>query len=274
MSVPAITNLRRQLAEWAQRDANRRFLQRDQETQLRESLGVPQRRPRVHVAAWMLGTWHLGHGLHRVLDGDAEGFDEARVGQGMRRCALLLRERHRQPAPRRGASALPFSRLHGAWTTLLALALHDPGADRLYELLRGEPESAFADGEHLPLFVRDLLTLHAGERPALTPRLGPYHEVLMLWHGEPRVLGQRLAVLLDLHLQQTHGAGASFDDPGVRLYPVEVLAVRTVRQQLGLPMPKVDHPLMFTNLATMAPVRPWPHDELLARLEQQARARS
>jgi hypothetical protein len=64
-----------------------------------------------------------------------------------------------------------------------------------------------------------------------------------------------------------------FDDPPCRLYPVEVLAVRSVRDLLGLPMPKVDHALMFTNLVTMPPTGPWPADELVARLERELRGR-
>lgn len=274
MSLAAITTLRRQLHEWVGRAANQKFLHHDQETQLRDSLADPRRRPQVHVAAWMLGTWFLGRGLQRVLEGEGDGFDEARVGQGLRRCSLLLRERHQGPTSRStGAQRLPFSRLHGTWTALLGLALHDPGADPLYELLREEPESTFAEGEHLPLFVRELLTLHAGERPTLTPRLGPYHEVLMHWQGEPRLFAQRLATLLDLHLEQTRGAGAAFDDPPCKLYPVEVLAVRAVRDGLGLSTPKVDHPLMFTNLGTMTPTRPWPQHELVQRLERELQRR-
>jgi hypothetical protein len=268
MSHAAITTLRRQLQEWVSRAANEKFFGRDQETQLRESLPEPRRRPQVLVAAWMLGTWWLGRGLQRVLEGDGDGFDEARAGQGLRRCSLLLRERQQGAALRRtGGQRLPFSRSHGAWTALLGLALHDPGADALYELLRGEPESSFADGEHLALFVRELLALHAGERPTLTPRLGPYHEVLMHWHGEPRVFAQHLADVLDQHLDAVRTGGA-FDDPPLRLYPVEALAVRAVREWLGMPMPKVDHPLLFTNLGTMTPARPWPQHELVQRLER------
>jgi hypothetical protein len=45
-----------------------------------------------------------------------------------------------------------------------------------------------------------------------------------------------------------------------------VLAVRTVRRQLDLLFPKVEHPLMFTNLATTAPQGRWPETPLLARL--------
>jgi hypothetical protein len=269
MSQAILTTLRRQLGEWAARPANRKFLQQDQEAQLRRALDDERRQPQVHVAAWMLGTWHLGHGLHCVLEGDGEGFDEARLGQSLRRCSLLLRERNASTgrSAGRNGTRLPFSRLHGAWTALLGLALHDPGADPLYEMLRDEPETSFGPDEAMPLFVRALLVLHAGQRPTLTPRLGPYHEPLMHWHGEARGFAQHLASLLDLHLEGARGSGSPFDDPPLRLFPVEVLAVRAVREWLGLPMPKVEHALMFTNLVTMAPRGPWPRHELVQRLE-------
>ncbi len=272
MSLAAITSLRRNLSEWAERAANQKFLQRDQETQLRASLGDPRRRPQVHVAAWMLGTWHLGHGFVQVLNGNGRGFDEARQGQALRRCSLLLRERHQQPLRRTSGKHLPFSQMHGTLTALLGLALHDPGAEDLCDLLRRQPDSAFREGDELPLFARELLTLHAGERPNLTPRLGPYHEVLMHWTGDERLFAQKLVDLLDLHLEQTRGAGALFDDPPCQVYPVEVLAIRAVRDRIGLPTPKVDHPLMFTNLVTMVPDAPWPGHELVQRLERELRA--
>jgi hypothetical protein len=271
MSQAILTTLRRQLGEWARQPANRRFLQQDQEAQLRGSIGDERRRPQTLVAAWLLGTFCLGNGMARVLEGDAEGFDEARVGQGLRRCSLLLRAQH--GAAPRGPSRLPFSRQHGAWTALLGLALHDPGAEPLYELLRGEAEASFAADEALPLFARALLALHAGQRPSLTPRLGVYHEVLLHWHGEPRLFAQRLAVALDAHLDGARQAGGAFDDPPCRLYPVEVLATKAVREALGLPMPKVDHPLMFTNLGTMAPRTPWPQHDLVSQLERELRRR-
>ena len=86
MSLAAITNLRRQLHEWAGRPAQAKFLRDDQEAALRASLGDAARTTQRHVAAWMLGTWHTGAGLLRVLDGDGDGFDDARTGQALRRC--------------------------------------------------------------------------------------------------------------------------------------------------------------------------------------------
>jgi hypothetical protein len=72
--------------------------------------------------------------------------------------------------------------------------------------------------------------------------------------------------MLDLHLQQTHGQlSSSFADPPSRLYPLEVIAVRQVREWLGLPTPKIEHALMFTNLVTMRPDPKWPRDDHACR---------
>ena len=100
MSLATITSLRRGLQEWAQRPGNVKFLRDDQTAQLRRVLADPTRRAQAHVAGWMLGTWHLGHGMHRVLEGDSGGFDEARQGQALRRSSLLARLN--APAAQRG----------------------------------------------------------------------------------------------------------------------------------------------------------------------------
>jgi hypothetical protein len=274
MTVAEITRLHRQWTEWAERPQNRRFLEQDQEAQLRTSLPMRERQPQAQVAAWMLGSWHLGCGLLRAFDGDGEGFDQARIGQALRRSSLLLRARGQGGTPgRRGGTRAPFSRAHGAWTALLGLALHDPGAEPLYDLLRHEPESSFRDGEDLALFVRELLTARAGERPTVTPRLGPYQDAFALWNGDSRLYGQRLAELLDLHLDGVAPAGAPFDDMACKLYPVEILALRAVREGLGLALPKVDHPLMHTNLVMMAMPKAWPRHELVRQLETELRRR-
>lgn len=268
MSLAVITTLSRNLSEWAGKAANERFLRVDQEQQLAASLGDPQRRPQVHVAAWMLGTWHLGHGFVQVMGGNGRGFDEARLGQTLRRCSLLLRERHQQPLRRSSAGKLPFSLLQGTLTALLGLALHDPRAEDLYDLLLRQPDSAFGENDHLALFVRELLKMRAGERPVITPRLGPYQEVLGFWHDDQRLFALRQAAVLDLHLEQVQGAAATFNDPPCQIYPLEVLAVRAVREWLSLPNPKVEHPLMFTNLATMQPDPQWPTSDTVVRLER------
>lgn len=270
MSLATITSLRRNLREWAQRPGNLKFLRDDQEAQLRRGLAEPSRRAQAQVAAWMLGTWHLGHGMLRALDGDSGGFDEVRQGQTLRRASLLARLA--APDARRGRRGekvrLPFSLQHGAWTTLLGLALHDPGAEPLYEWLLGLPDIAFSEKDSLPFFTRELLALRAGRRVNRSSRLGDYEEILQHWGGDERLLGRALADALDRHLQQARGSGADFDDPACRLYPLEVLALQNVRAWLELSTPKVDHPLMHGNLGKLRPKSPWPQHDLARRLER------
>ena len=92
----------------------------------------------------------------------------------------------------------------------------------------------------------------------------------MHWRGDERLLGRAIADLLDVHLQQARGSGADFDDPACRLYPLEALALQNVREWLELPSPKVDHPLMHSNLGKMRARTPWPQHELAQRLARLA----
>jgi hypothetical protein len=273
MSLAKLTSLRRSLYEWATRAGNEKFLRDDQEVQLRRVIHEPTRRTQANVAAWMLGSWHLGNGMLRVMDGDSEGFDEARQGQSLRRASLLSRM-SQQTGPRRGNQfRLPFSLLHGAWTSLLGLSLHDPGAEPLYAFMLSLPDIAFSEHDSVAFFVRELLALRAGRRPNMSSRLGPFEEVLLHWQGDERLLSRAMADLLDWHLQEARGAGKNYDDPACRIYPVEVIAIRHVREWLDLPMPRVDHALMHGNLAAMKPRTPWPNHELADVLTRQTRAR-
>jgi hypothetical protein len=164
--------------------------------------------------------------------------------------------------------------LHGTWTALLGLALHDPGADPLYDLLRDEPEATFPEDEHLPLFTRELLLmLHAGERPNADAAARALPGSADALARRRRACSRSTSPPCSTCTSSARNPpGPPFDDPGCKLYPVEVLAVRSVREWLSLPMPKVDHPLMFTATScTMAPNGPWPKHDLLQRLERELR---
>lgn len=265
LSAATVPNLTRRLLEWASRPANERTLQGEQLPQIEAGLRDPRRLTQLYIAAWLLGTWHLGRGAARVMQGEGEGFDEMRLGAGLQRSSLLLRSRQDS---RRGQGAPSFAPLHAANAIAFGLALGDPEGDELYALYRALPDGFFADAAY-PLFVRELLKLRAGERPILTPRLGPWCDALMHWQSAPELLARRLHDVLDVHLDKTapqRPAPNEFEDPPSFLYPVEVLAFLAVRATLGLHSPKVEHPLMFTNLATMAMPPRWPADELLHRI--------
>jgi len=273
MPPSTIATLTRQFAEWAGRPTNARYLHDEQQQLVAAALADPARSAQLPIAVWLLGTWHLGKGLARVLDGDGHGFEQARLGAGLQRCSLLLRERRRQDRGH-GSGAPTFSPVHAANTVALCLALDDPRAEELFLRYRELPDAFFGADDDYPLFLRELLHLRAGERPTVTPRLGSYLELLLHWGSEPALFVRRLVSVLDVHLARTGGKGQAgqFADAPVLLYPAEAFAVRKVRELLGLPTPKIEHVLMFTNLGQMVPPR-WSDDPLLLRVEQELRRR-
>ncbi len=263
-----VTSLHRRLQEWTQQPAQERNFYRGPLQMIDTALADPRRLTQLSIATWLLGTWHLACGQVAVMAGDSAGWDEVRLGAACQRTALLLRCRRRTPrGGRDDATDLPV--LQAANCICLSLALGDPDAEELFGAYAALPDSSFGADPAYPLFVRELLALRAGQRPVVTPRLDLYGEVLQHWHGETLVLQRRLIAVLDHHLDHTQGAPgkpAAFDEPGVLLYPAELLAIRAVRVDLEHGWPKVEHPLMFTNLATMTPIGPWPDDSLLRRI--------
>lgn len=268
MTRTNVTSLQRRLTEWTQHPAQERNYQRGPLQMIDQALADPRRTTQLSIAAWLLGTWHLACGETAILNGDAAGWDEARLGCSFQRSALRLRCRPRGRSRRDDASDLPV--LQAANSICVSLALGDPDAEELFAAFAALPDGAFDEATPYPLFVRELLALRAGQRPTVTPRLGPYSDVFLLWEGDLAVLARRLPDLLDLHLDQTRGSPgvpAPFDEPSVWLYPAEMLAIRAVRRELELPWPKVEHPLLFTNLVTMPVAGAWPTDSLLQRIE-------
>jgi hypothetical protein len=273
MAAANPTSLERRLLDWADRPATARFYRDGQLLQIEAALRDPRRTTQLSIGAWMLGTWYLGSGQARVLRSDLAGWDDVRIGAALQRTGLLLRAQRAVRRTRHGdVPDLPV--LQGANCIAVGLALDDPGGAPLFEIFRGLPDGGFADGDAWPLFVRELLELRAGRRPTVTPRLDLYGEILTGWLDDPALLARRLARLLDRHLERTRGSPGSpadFEEPGVLMFPVSVLAVRSVRTAFGLPMPKVEHPLMFTNLLNSAPRGPWPPDPMVTRLERELR---
>lgn len=266
-------SLRRRLQEWAARPGNERWFRRGQEQLIGSALNDPRRTMQLAIGAILLGTWHLGSGQARVLAGAAGGWDDVRLGVALQRTGLLLRGRAKlQRTPRGDVPGLPV--LQTANCAALCLSLDDPDAGPLLAAFAALPDACFGARAEWPRFVRELLRVRDGRRPTNLAHLGPYADVLRHWQGDLALLARRLCTVLDLHLDRTQGAPgrpADFEEPGVLLFPVEVLAVRAVRAALGLSTPKVEHPLMYTNLATMQPHGPWPRDELLARLVDRLR---
>lgn len=272
MAASTVAILTRALAEWVARPGNQKFLHDEQLPVIEQALADPGRQAQLPVAAWFLGTFQLTRGQARVLDGEAFGWEDVRIGLSLLRCSLLLRNaRHRQQPG--NTETVPFQLLPAANTVALGIALGDRDGEELFAMFAQLPDRVFDAEAAWPLFVRELARLHAGERLTVTPRLGDYREVLLLWNGDVAPLTRALQALLDVHLEQSKGKGAWFADPWVAAMPLEVLAVLAVRRELSLPVQKVEHSLMFTNLVTMTPPAKWPQSPLVDRIMRLLRSR-
>ena len=265
-----VTTIERRLHDWASRSANERHYEKSQVQLIEAALADRRRTTQLATGAYLLGTWHLASGQSAVLRGDMDAWSDIRIGASLQRTSMLLRSRTRRRQTRHGEQPdLPT--LQAANCVAMSLALDDPGAEPLYETFRTLPNSAFHETSAYPLFVKAVLMLRANQRPTLNRALGSYGEIIRHWNGEAELLARRLAELLDIHLGQTQsrpGHPADFGERGVQLFPLEVLMVKQVRATMEEPMPKVEHPLMFTNLATTHPRGPWPSLGLLEQLER------
>jgi hypothetical protein len=103
--------------------------------------------------------------------------------------------------------------------------------------------------------------------------LGVYQEILDGWTDEKRYVKACLKAC-DYHVKRMH------DDQGYSeflgapqdLLPVEMLMIRRIRDDLGLPNPEIEHPLMQTPLAHRPKELPEVKDELLEKVTARAKA--
>ncbi len=267
MALADVTSLQRRLREWSLQPSNERNYLRGPQQMILAALDDPRRVTQLSVSGYLLGTWHLGCGQLDVLSGNATGWDRVRLGVAFQRTALWLRCSRRTQSRRGEGADLPA--LQTANCVVLALALNDPDCEELLAAFAALPDDRFGEADAYPLFVRELLALRDLKRPVFTPRLGIYGDVLQAWTSDDHTLSRRLHALCEYHLTRTRGAPGSpaeFDEPGMMLYPAEILAVAAVRKCLDLRTPKVEHPLMFTNLVATSASGSWPSDPLLQRM--------
>jgi hypothetical protein len=100
------------------------------------------------------------------------------------------------------------------------------------------------------------------------PPLGVYQELLNAWDNEQ---GFAAAVIKACDYHGEHSvegqtAHAEFVRIPHNVFPAEILAVKRVRDEVGLPWPTVDHPLLNTPLARVPPSLPHIHTDLLDRV--------
>jgi hypothetical protein len=102
--------------------------------------------------------------------------------------------------------------------------------------------------------------------------LGIYQELLDGWQDEKHYL-KACSKACDYHVKRMHDDGGYSEFLGAPqdLLPVEMLMIRRIREDHGLPNPEIDHPLMQTPLGKAPKRLPEVKDELLERVIAKAR---
>ena len=264
-----VAKLTRFLLEWAA-DPNRRAVVRDANLSvLTTALRDPAGTPRVITRSQGYGTWLCGSGQARVLSGDTGGWAEFRSGVALMRAGLMLAFHvfKRAKPPGRTEPCAPLAAAHAV---ALCFAFRDPRAEELGTLHCCGWPAGCRVGDY-PAFMQALAAMAMGSESTARPG-SPYADVLANWNSPD--LTATLVAALDYHLLRTSSRGddlAEFEDIPVLAFPAEVFAVLAVRRDLGLPEPKLDHPLLATPLGRGwldgVPATPLPDDPLLSSVQ-------
>jgi hypothetical protein len=100
------------------------------------------------------------------------------------------------------------------------------------------------------------------------PPLGVYQELLDAW-SKDQDFAAAVVTACDYHGEHSveeRIAHAEFVSDPHNVFPAEILAVKRVREEEGLPWPTIDHPLLNTPLAQLPPSLPRIHNDLLGRV--------
>jgi hypothetical protein len=271
MRTHKVDKLHGLLREWVRRPDNEQFMYRSRVQQVEAGLADRSKAALVFMSMGLVAAWHAANGEVRVLDGDVGGWDQLRLGVGYQRLSLLGRYRSFETltAPGKRFHVTPFMLANAV---VMGLATGDPGGEPLQQIFTGRMPADFLAASFLtyPRFVRQLLAIRAGGKPAPDEAGGVHAPILASW-SDPARLAKPLAAALDWHTERieekSRGDNAEFGWPEVMAFPAEILACLRIRETLGLANPEVDHPFLANALGVRPPARPWPDDPLSRRCE-------
>jgi hypothetical protein len=111
--------------------------------------------------------------------------------------------------------------------------------------------------------------IHKGASVLNPPVNTVYDNVFASWEDEP-LLSKALYNICDYHVEHSvegKHAHAEFVVPPYNLFPIDILAIKRVREDLKLSWPSVSHPLLETPLARPPIASTIPNNEIIDRLQ-------
>lgn len=264
---------------WARDPSNQTFLHDDPKKEVHDYLASTKFELHIATNLDYLAAWEAGQGSCRVCSGEEGGWQAI---QGSFRYRTW---QHRIIAALQDAKQF----LGSANVVFLPLLLchavafrEDAFADWLgrrmiADLTEKTGKYSNWEGARFEPFALKLFGLWRGVSVDFhaTPvkSIGVYQEVLDDWDNDKR-LKELFPKILDHHWELTELTGkepASFDRAPYSVMPVEIFAIRRIRNEMGLEMPEFDHPLMQTPLATPPARLPEFRDDLLDQVIARAR---
>jgi hypothetical protein len=277
MPARTVDRLVKQLSEWLAASSNRErlreFPRRDLARYVADNSESPAARLLNH--SW----WDGCEGTRLVLEGDESGWllVQRSFWYTVWSARILLAKLDMRKAEKLAAHSIVFPLVHALGNREDSFALWL--GSRLVEALERRDKRIY--GWHsAPFWVMApaLFDLWQGtgaggvlSKFSLRP---PYAALIENWTRPERFL-DALIVACRYHVEQAFDDNADeprdFFQPLYNIFPIEMLAIKRIRQEQGLPMPEIDHPLMQTPLANPPEVMPKVEDPLLDAVIAKAR---
>jgi len=226
-----------------------------------------------------MGSWHGSSGCLRILEGDSDGWRDIQGALRFWTSSAQIMVRARQL---KGQGH--FLRTNAVLCLAHSIAVREDSlADWLGQSLLtdlGEGGLYAYDWSDSPLQLL-MIQLYANWRNIdldIASRgigsLEPYDQLLAAWES-PGEMVQALESACDFHcLRSPYGPDRmenEFVYPPYDLFPAEILAIRRLREDEGLPTPEIEHKLLDSPFSTLPDPIPEFEYELLDRALDHAR---
>lgn len=241
----------------------------------------------VNISLECLAVWNKVAGILSIYSDNTEGWQQAQNGLLLECCStrISLYQYDHDNRPDKGTCGLLINDVN----LLLAQALATGNweiADWLgTRIIQALDDGAFGSWELNPFepFMASLFAKYKGISLDLEHRqvrgypvcsLRHYADVFSAWDDVQR-LSDVLVHACDYHIKRSAEPDdedtPEFNNYPYPIFPVEILAVQKIRQQMQLPVPEVNHPLMQTPLARPPEIPPVVQDPLLDAVIARAR---
>jgi hypothetical protein len=145
-----------------------------------------------------------------------------------------------------------------------------PVADILGGMLsmEGAVDAAYLKHRRFEPFMLWLYGMYSAHVSSpISVEIGVYQQVIDCW-ADVRGLAKALEKVCDYHMGNIDDAGGTWDPefkhPPFDLLPLEVVAILTVRQRLGLALPDISHPLVSAETTAVEHIALQPNDVVLS----------